>query len=182
MPFLPDEYTNEVAKGRYMRLEEGPNKLRILSDATVGYEYWVTDSDGNRSPIRVRTVSEVPQEYRGKDDRGFPILKHFWAVVVYNYKEKCVQILEITQAKIRGGIQALYSSEDWGDPKDYDITITRTGQKLETDYVVQPSPKRAIDKGVLEEYADLAIDLNALFLGESPFGLREEISPEEVTV
>ncbi len=38
----------------------------------------------------------------------------------------------------------LYSNEDRGDPKEYDITINKTGDGMDTKYTLQPSPKKEL--------------------------------------
>lgn len=166
--FLPDNYEPPQANsGKYMKFVEGENRFRVLSSAIVGWEYW-TEEDGKRRPIRVRVESEVPTEVKNATDSQ-QRAKHFWAFVVYNVKEKEVQILEITQKSIMASIRALVESDDWGDPKEYDILVNRTGKELETEYSVVPTPKKPVDPGIIEYYKDLHINLEALYSGEDPF-------------
>ena len=59
-----------------------------------------------------------------------------------------VQVLEVTQVQIQGGIKALVDSKHWGDPKAYDITINRSGSGFDTEYIVNGvSPKPLDPKG-----------------------------------
>jgi hypothetical protein len=80
-----------------------------------------------------------------------------------------VQILEITQKTIMNAINALVKSEDWGDPKEYDILITKDGEGKDTEYHVMPSPKKPADPGVVKFYKDMDIKLDRLYDGEDPF-------------
>jgi len=108
--------------------------------------------------------------------------KHFWAFVVWNYKDEKVQILEVTQKGIMKAIRNLVNDEDWGDPKNYDLVVTREGEGLETEYSVNPKPKTELDKGIQVFYKDLNINLEALFDGDDPFSTNIKVDelPEEL--
>ena len=105
-------------------------------------------------------------------------------MIVWNYQDEKIQILEITQKGIQRELRNLAKDEDWGSPVDkYDIVITRQGEKLNTEYSVQPKPAKATDKKITEELAKTSIDLEALFKGDDPFkssGNEEAIDPDEV--
>lgn len=168
--FLPEGY--EVPKatgGAYMKLKQGQNRFRILSAAITGYEYW-TEA---RKPVRSRQLwRTIPADADITGERGWNP-KHFWAMVVYNIDEKAIQILEITQSTILSAIQELIHNEEWGDPRNYSLTITRKGEKLETEYSVVPSPAKPTPDDVLKQYQEKAINLDALFEGKNPFEAEE---------
>lgn len=63
-----------------------------------------------------------------------------------------VQILEVTQATIQSAIANLVSSQEWGNPREYDITVTRKGSKLDTEYTVQPSPHKTLSEDIKREF------------------------------
>lgn len=164
--FLPENYERPAsAGGNYAKLEDGANRFRFLSPAIVGWLYWTTEN----KPARLRErPEELPQDIRyenGKPDK----VKHFWAFAVWNYKEGKVQILELTQASIQGPIEDLVVNAEWGDPTGYDITITKKGQKLDTEYTVQPSPHKAVPDDAAAAYKATPVNLDALFSGGDPF-------------
>lgn len=168
--WLPDNYEKpQPSGGNYFKLQDGTNKFRIMSAPILGYEYWTEEN----KPVRLK---EMPEE-SPEDMKSEGKLKHFWAFVVWNYKEKKVQILELTQVSIQGPITDLVTSEDWGDPQGYDLTITKKGQKLDTEYTVQPSPHKATPLEALNAYKEANVDLNALFKGEDPFGAKK-VNPD----
>lgn len=173
--FLPDDYKVPTGPSRYMRLDDGKNKLRILGsfengEAIMGTEYWKTKEDGKRTPVRLKMGVSVPVEELELNSWGEPdIPKHFWAMPVFNYQEKAVQILEITQKGIMSTIKNLAQDEDWGTPLDYDITINRSGEKLKTEYTVTPSPKKEVEPEILAEYQQAEINIQALYEGGDPF-------------
>lgn len=164
MTWLPENYEKPVASGgNYMKLTDGQNKFRVLSAPIIGYEYW---TDENK-PVRLKEMPEESPEDMKEDGK----LKHFWAFVVWNYREKRVQILELTQLSIQGPITDLVNAEDWGNPQQYDLTITKKGQKLDTEYTVQPSPHKELSKEILQAFDSANINLELLFAGQDPFGI-----------
>jgi hypothetical protein len=162
--FLPAGYEVPKAPSDYMKFEDGKNKFRILSAPLMGFMYWTID----KKPVRqAETFKGVPGDAKLEDGKFKP--KHFWALVVWNYADSRLQILELTQASIQGPIQDLASNEDWGDPREYDITVTKSGQLLETEYSVVPSPKTAVPEEAHKAYREARVNLEALFEGGDPF-------------
>jgi hypothetical protein len=168
--FLPEGYeVPKTGSGSYMKLKAGANKFRVLSAPILGFEYWTED----RKPVRARELWKViPANADISGERGWNP-KHFWAFVVWNFDEKAVQILELTQATIQRQLIELIHNEEWGDPRNYTITITRKGEKLDTEYSVVPSPAKPTPPEIIEAYKDMKIDLDALFDGGDPFKANE---------
>ena len=163
--FFPADYEVPNKTTGYMKFKKGPNTFRILTSPIVGWEYWIEDKEGKRKPVRTRMTEDRPDESR-----------HFWAMVVYNYSEdvKNVQILQITQMSVQRGIKALVDSPKWGKPFDYDITVTRQGEDLKTEYTVMPEPKEPVSKEVQDAFIATKIDLEALYEGTNPFEIKNE--------
>lgn len=162
--FLPG-YEVPKPPSQYMKFEQGANKFRILMSPIVGYSAWTKDD----KHIRTKTEKEIPLD-KIKEDRK---VKHFWAMPVWNYNEKRVQILELEQVGIQKKIKGLANNDDWGSPLGYDITVTREGEKLKTDYEVQPSPKSDPSLEISEAWAEVknkGFDITKLYTGENPFG------------
>lgn len=109
--------------------------------------------------------------------------KHFWAMVVFDYTDKKVKILEITQKGVQAYLTQLSRDEDWGDPvgtKGYDIVVTRDGEGFDTKYTTSPKPHKELDPGILKLYTDMKINLEALYTGGDPFA--EAVKEEEVNM
>jgi hypothetical protein len=177
--FLPTDYEVPQKSGNYMKFQDGENKFRFLSSPILGWETWEEAGDGSRKPKR--NPMNKPFSVNEVEDGDPTKVKHFWAAVVWNYNEEKIQILEITQKGIQKSLRALSASKDWGSPLDYDILVTKTGQKLETEYQVNPVPPRELDKGVKQLYKDMKIDLEALFKGDDPFADKsEEVNLDDV--
>jgi hypothetical protein len=159
--FFPEGYKEPT--GNYMKLQQGENVFRVLSSAITGYEYWNLDN----KPIRSKTQwTSTPSDIKRKDDGKPSAVKHFWAFVVWNYAAKKVQILELTQKGIMSSMKAYIGNKAWGDPKGYDLTVTKTGSNLDTEYVTMANPHSDAPK------EDFTINLDALFeLEGDPFAV-----------
>lgn len=157
--FLPDNYEAPAGSANYMKLQDGENKIRILSKPIIGYLDWK-----DKVPYRYR-MNARPEKPFSPDK---PI-KHFWAFLVWDYEGQAVKILEITQATIQKSIQDLSKNEDWGAPFYYDIKITRKGKDLATEYSVMPSPKKDLLQEIKEAALSKPANLEALFENADPW-------------
>lgn len=185
--FLPSNYDVPESPSKYMKLELGDNKIRILTSPILGYEWWVNEQGRIRlkdekpekgdKPVRIRMNGQMPAD-------AAETFKHFWIMVVWNYRLEQVQILQINQATIQKPLRSYAKDEDWGSPvgiKGYDIVINKEGEKLETKYSVIAKPKKAIDEGIISMFENMDIDLEALYEGKDPFK-SQDIDPREVKV
>jgi hypothetical protein len=169
--FLPDGYEKPSTGGKYLKLQKGKNKFRILSSAIVGWLDWDKTAE---KPTPVRT-KEKPEKALNPN-QGY---KHFWAFVVWDYADSSIKIMEVTQATIQDSIIALSQDEQWGRPQNYDLIITKEGESLETKYTVMPSPPSEVSKEIIEAYVATPVNLEALFDNEDPFEVSKEETKEE---
>lgn len=157
--FLPEGYKVPKQNSGYMKLKVGQNKFRILSAPAIGYEYWNLDG----KPVRSREeYTTMPTDIRAEDN-GNKKINHFWAFIVYNADEKKIEILEITQNSILSQLEDLINSEDWGDPREYTLTVKAVGEKLQRKYTVVPSPKASLPDAVKIMYEESKLNLDSLF-------------------
>lgn len=163
--FLPKGYEAPVSGSSYTKLQDGDNVFRVLSSAITGYEYWTTENKPVRSKEAFKELPNVKLDKEGKPQKA----KHFWAFVIWNYGTKNIEILQLTQSSIQTAIANLVADEDWGDPKKYDIKVTRSGSGLETEYAVSPKPAKELAASIAKEYAEKKINLEALYKNENPF-------------
>lgn len=153
--FLPEGYESPKGGSNYMKLEKGDNKFRILFKPAIGWMYW-----DDKTPRRFK-MNEKP-------DRSD--LRHFWALIVWNYKTKEVNVLELTQKGILKDITVYVNNPDWGAPYAYDININRTGDGIsDTKYTVMPSPHKELSEEIKSALADIKIDLDKIYTNEDPF-------------
>ena len=170
--FMPKDY--EVPKsqgGGYMKFKKWDNKFRILDSMIVWYEYFTVENKPKRSPeYPWSTPNDIKDDWK---------VKHFWAFPVWNYQDEAIQILEVTQVSIQESIEAYVKNEKRGSPFEYDIIVNRSGEWLETKYQVTVDPKEALSKEIEEAKKEMNIDMNQLFLGDSPFVDSKEEKKEE---
>lgn len=160
--FLPNDYEEPSAKNNYFKFKDGENRIRILSKPVMGYEDWK-----DNKPVRFQ-MAEKPET---PIDEKKPV-KHFWALIVWNYAEQEIQIMQITQASIRKRFMELYVDKDWGAPFDYDIKIIKSGEKFETKYSINPVPHKLVDPAILVKFHEKRCNLDALFLNDDPFSSK----------
>ena len=156
--------------GNYMKLQAGANQFRIVGSGDdkpnpgfiQGMLGWANNDDGSRRPFRWK-VDEVPPRNFEEEP------KEFIAMLVWNYKESRIQILELTQAGLKRELVTLAKDEEWGDPRKYDISITKSGEKLETTYAMTPKPHKKRGDEINEAVKNLKVNLAALYSGGDPF-------------
>lgn len=164
MDFLEDDYTPPVTGGNYAKLQDGTQRFRILSKPILGWVGWE-----NGKPSRFT--------YKNKPERMFDqgkAARHFWAMIVWNYQDKAVQVLEITQYMIQQAILSLSRSDDWGNVYEYDIVITKTGKEKNTKYTIQPSKPKPLDEEIKKAALEKPIYLDAMFAGGDPFSVTDK--------
>jgi len=164
-------YQLPAAPSKYLRLNDGKTKFRILSPAIYGCEFWVTLEDGTRKPRRFRTASEAVNSPELNLEEG---LKDFWVMVVWEYETHSIKVLELTQKSIQKQILEVLNNEDWGrDLSQYDLTITKTGAALTTRYSVLPSNKLPITPEMKQQLENTFVNLEALYDGLDPFSKED---------
>ena len=166
--FLPTSYKIPDNSG-YLKLKDGDNTFRVLSSAIIGWEFWNNENKPVRSRTPFKTTPNIKLNPNGQPTK----VKHFWSFCVYNYNSEAIQILEITQSTIQSAIKAIVDNKKWGDPKTFDLTITRIGNGIETEYSTMPNPKSEIDPAIIEDFKSRNINLEALYDGANPFGVEK---------
>lgn len=73
-------------------------------------------------------------------------------------------------------IMDYYNTEELGDPKKYDLKITKEWDGLGTKYGVVALPPAPLNKDIEKLYKETPINMNALFDGLDPF---EDLSDEQ---
>ena len=168
MPTIPDDFEPQSQASNYLRLIPGKHRVRILSEAVAGYEWWEDTPDGGRHPNRIPMDGRPPVEYAES-------VKKFLAFAVYNYEIGKIQVLEITQASIQKELKAYEKDPEWGNLMDFDLEIERTGiDKNTTRYRVSPKPKADPSEEVIKAVEEGLPVLEALFKSEDPFAWNKD--------
>ena len=155
--------------GNYYRFGQGENKFRIVGSSDTeppgfiqGMIGWGEDNEGGRKPFRWRMGEDAPRDFAEKP-------REFFAFLVWNYEEACVQILELTQAGLKSELITLAEDKEWGDPRKYDIAVIRNGEGIETSYVMTPKPHKKLDATAVAMIMATTVNLEALYDGGDPF-------------
>jgi hypothetical protein len=162
MTFLPEDYKDvPQAPSSYMKFKNGTNRFRILSPAIVGWEYWNLEN----KPVRQeKPFDMIPADIK-LDLKGMPTrINHFWAFVVWNYEDKAIRLLEITQATIQRAMKIKIDNRK-GDALGYDFIITRSGEGLDTDYDIDTGNPEPVSSEIMNAYNAKKVNLKALYSG-----------------
>lgn len=168
--FLPTGYQAPKTQ-YYMKMKPGENKFRILSTPILGWEDW-----DDKRPLRYRYENKPASSV----DAAKP-MKHFWAMIVWNYNEEAVQILQVTQATIRNALESLCNDADWGVPYTYDIKVTKKGDGKETEYMTTPLPHKPVSDAIIKAFKDRPCNLEAIFDNSDPFGKWDIYTPMAIS-
>ncbi len=153
MAFLP-KGTQRPTTGdsSYFKLKQSRNKIRIITSAVVGYETW-----DNKQPTRTKTSNPEAIEE-----------KMFWSCGVIDRVDGKLKIWTFTQKSIMNALMDIIEDEDFGDPKNYDLTIIREGESLETRYTVLPLAPKKLTESEQALVGMTNINLEVLFDGGNP--------------
>ena len=185
MAFLTAEKLQSVkentgADRRYLavgKLPDGqPIRLRVVGEGITGYVAW-TEA---KKPLRWEVLPDVLPENIRQDDNGDRSAKFFLTGIVWDYDNEIFRVMELTQKKLISDMYKYMADEDYGDPSNYDIIITRTGSGLETKYDLLPKPPTSFaDKApeAVKIFKTLGWDLRKLYEGKHPWA---EEGAEEV--
>ena len=158
----------ESTGSNYLKITEDAQEFRILASPIVGWEYFKVDGDRSVPVRQKEAFEEIPADSK---DGSRP--KEFRAFPVWNHTLGKVQIMEVTQASIKKEILKYVQDEDnWGDPKTYDFSISRTWKGKETRYTLMALPKSKFVSADDENWAfeqAKSINLSALYDWDDPF-------------
>ena len=176
--FLPKGYKVPDKSKQFMKLKPGENKIRFLSTPLLGSVYFCEEKKPIRKDFALGefTAAELAANRPKIDaETGKPETpKHFWLALVWDYSENAPKALELTQITIIKPLNTLVEDEDWGDLRDFDIVITKSGSsKNDTEYSVIPKPKKPLTKevqAILTEIEEKQIyNQNAVLESQYPF-------------
>jgi hypothetical protein len=156
----------------FVRLEEGSNVFRCISSPFQFYSHWVEDAAGQKRKVHC-AMKDCPVCVRGDN------AKPSWYVSVLNRKTGKGGIMEIG-AQIFKQIKALAMKKSYGDPRGYDIDITRAPKGSQPLYSVLPEPKENLsdeDKAIAKEFLG-RIDLQTMVEPPTPEAIAEKLGLE----
>jgi len=147
--------------GAFVKLEEGANKFRFLSDVRVGWEGWK-----DNKPFRHEGAEcKIPSNIVDLNKNQKPNINYFWVALVWSYEEERVMILELTQKTIMNALYDYEQNPNWGDLKEYDMIINKKKEGDKVSYSVQVIPPRDVSADIIEAYkeTELATTIEEMF-------------------
>jgi hypothetical protein len=170
---LPTDVTGGVGGGDYFKPALGQNKILIVGDAVIGYEYWTAEEKPVRSktkfdePLDNPKVSQVKNPKTGETESKIDGQKFFWAMPVYDFKDETFKLWQVMQKGVKESLASYQKNPEWGNPVgNYTLSIDRSGEGFTTKYNVVANPvkdKKALD-AIMAKYATNTIDVDkALF-------------------
>lgn len=174
--FIDDNYNPPSSAGGYTKIQQGDNRLRILSKPLLVWVIWA-DGKPSRIPYDKDKKPSMPS------GEGASV-KHAWIMTVYNYATESIEIFELDKMTIINPLLNHVKDTDWGHPKHYDIVITKSGSgKDGTKYSMIAKPKKEVSEVVKEAYFETPIDLSEMLReGGNPFlstGITAETPKKE---
>jgi hypothetical protein len=92
-------------------------------------------TDGQTLTLRIASEPVIfNNEFKGKTSTRY-------AWIVYNHDENVAQIFQ-NSARFFNNLAAYAKDEEYGDPTQYNIKVTRKGSDTNTEYTVVTSPKK----------------------------------------
>ena len=162
-----------VGSSQFAKLQDGVNRYRFLTDPVFGWEGWK-----DKQPFRHEgEVCKIKPEQVDLNQNGKPNINYFWAMVVWDYKDKAIKVLEITQKTILSPLYDLEQNPDWGDIKGYDIEINRKKEGDKTSYTFLGIPPKPLSKEIETAFKETKVDLQALFKGDYPMDVPVDDVP-----
>lgn len=170
---LPGDTSGGIGGGDFFKVEKGQNKILIVGEVITGYEYWTNDD----KPVRSREkfadtpnikVRQVRNDKTGETETKADSQRFFWAMPVYDHKDKSYKLWQVTQKSLRDSLASLQNNPDWGNPiGTYSISIDRQGDNLTTKYTVIANPTKDAEAlaAIVAAYSESAIDLDKRMFG-----------------
>lgn len=180
--FFGDGYEPPKTKNKYTKFEKGETSFRVITTSISGVEFWKKEGE-SRVPVRYPKNAVPNDEFiraNFEQNRSGDYGKDFLAFGVYNHKEKCVQLCELTQVSLIRSLYDYAKNPKWGNPSKYDIVVTKEGEGINTTYKLMPDPPCVLPDEVMEEVINTPLNLNALFEGGDPFEEKVEVPGEGI--
>lgn len=97
-------------------------------------------ADGETAKVRITSLPVIFQnEFRMGDEST---LSTRFAFIIWNHDTSQAQIWQTNGATYGQQIAPLLEDDEYGDWREYDVKVSRTGEKAQTRYNVRPGTKR----------------------------------------
>jgi len=143
--------------------------LRVLLPLITGVEVW----DSKNKPHRFASMEDFAASgVQVREEPGRKSIKSFWATAVWRVSTKEIAVWAFTQKTVRDALSQLAESKKWGALDGYDISITKSGSGMDTEYSVMPCGKEPLApeaQAAWDELKERWVGPDALFHGADPW-------------
>lgn len=160
--FLGKNYSRPSSGGSFFQPEKGNTKVRILTPPVFGYVAWKREGD-SKLPVHIR----LDEKFDFKPEQS---PKYFWGVLIWNFKENAIQLWVLSKATIISKLETLLENDEYGDPRGYNITVTRKGDGMDTEYDVVPSPKSELAEEIKKAMEETKLNPESIFTKKEIIG------------
>jgi hypothetical protein len=164
-----------VSGGKYFNLKEldscegKTDEVRILLPLITGVEAW----DENKKPHRFASMEDLAASgLKIREEPGRKSVKPFWATAVWHPRSKSIRVWSFTQSTVRNAIAALAENKKLGTLDQYDLSITKSGSGMDTEYSIvrcDREPLAPEAQTAWDELRERWVGPDALFHGGDPF-------------
>ena len=148
--------TKEKRPSDFMRLKEGENVVRVMSNPIRTYVHWITAQDGSSKKILSPTGNQ-PLVKR-LEEAGFRIQPSY-LIKVLDRSDNEFRVLEVG-SQIFKGLQTLINNPKWGKATAYDISVNKGPKGTQPLYTVTPNPKEALESNLKQKFVDFNDRIN----------------------
>lgn len=170
--FYDSKFKVTKQKDQFLKLKEGANKVRFFPEHLVCFEIFVEilDEKNQRQIKPLRKTEPFTSEELSQLTLNNPADKAKLTLIqlVYDYADEEFKFWSITQNSLLTALKEYSQNSDYGNPVNYDITISKKGQNLDTEYTFMPSPPKPLDKTIAKRSKNLTFDLKKLLNSEYP--------------
>jgi len=167
------------------KLSDGESmRFAITSNEPLEYfTVWGENAEGQKKPFRFvsePSPSDIQAELGDFEQRmnyeGTELEKPKFAIsfFVFDHQSETIKILEVGQKGLMKELDKLSQEEEYSDLGAWDMKISRTGVKLNTEYRLMPIPRKkgSDDKIAAAKAAadESGYDIQQLLVGGNPFG------------
>lgn len=171
MNFFDPNYKIPNQQDQFLKFKAGINKFRFIGKPITGYELFTQVDDKaikltkrDNEPFTKEELDSLPNPKVGEKKPKF-----FMTCCVYDYTTDNFKILSITQKGILESIKDCVCNPDYGnDVSQYDFTVTKKGEGMETEYSTLPSPPKSLPQKIADRIKLLEYDLSKMFQNEYP--------------
>lgn len=117
----------------FLKLEAGDNKIRLCSKPVELPFYQASRKGEKYATVQLNTQAEIDQAIvEGKK------IKYKYAYLAINRRDGKLYVWESSVQAFRS-IVSFARNPEYGDPTQYDITVNRSGEGINTQYSVIPA-------------------------------------------